>query len=80
LYFVSSAGDVEEAKLQASATSIVVEEVHPLFRSPFLTTTTRAVFDVETKNGPRFIGSVAPDASTLPLNVITNWSAELNRK
>ena len=80
LYFVSSAGDVEEAKLQASATSIAVEEVHPLFRSPFLTTTVRAVFDVETKNGPRFIGSVAPDASTLPLNVITNWSAELNRK
>jgi len=80
LYFASSAGEVEEAKLQVSATSIAVGAVRPLFRSPFLTTTVRAVFDVEAKNGPRFIGSVAPDASTLPLNVITNWSAELNSR
>jgi eukaryotic-like serine/threonine-protein kinase len=79
LYYASSAGDVEEAKLQTSATSIAVEGLRPIFRSPFLTTTVRAVFDVEAKNGPRFIGSVAPDASSLPLNVVTNWKAELKK-
>jgi len=80
LYYASSAGDIEEAKLQTSATSIAIEEVRPLFRSPFLTTTSRAVFDVDAKHGPRFIGSVSPDASALPLNVLTNWTAELKEK
>ena len=80
LYFVSNAGDVVEAKLQTSATSIAVEGLHPLFRSPFLTTTVRTVFDVDPKSGQRFIGSVAPDASALPLNIITNWTAELEKK
>ena len=80
LYYASSAGDIEEAKLQTSATSIAIEEVRPLFRSPFLTTTSRAVFDVDAKHGPRFIGSVSPDASALPLNVLTNWTAELKKK
>ena len=80
LYFVSSAGNVEEAKLQPSATSIAVEGVQPLFRSPFQTTTLRAVFDVDAKNGTRFIGSTAPDASVLPLNIVTNWAAELKNK
>jgi len=81
LYYASSAGDIEEAKLQTSATSIAIEGVRPLFRSPFLTSTVRAVFDVrDTRNGPRFIGSVSPDASALPLNVLTNWTAELKKK
>jgi hypothetical protein len=80
LYFVGNAGDILEAKLQTSATSITVEALRPLFRSPFLTTTVRAVFDVDPKTGQRFIGSVAPDASALPLNVVTNWTAELKKK
>src|SRR5262249_16233034 len=81
LYYASSAGDIEEVNLQTSATSIAVEGVRPLFRSPFLTSTARAVFDVgDTKNGPRFIGSVAPDASALPLNILTNWTAEVEKK
>jgi hypothetical protein len=37
------------------------------------------VFDVDAK-GQRFIGSVAPDTSSLPLNVITNWTAGLKKK
>ncbi|HET8923456.1 MAG TPA: hypothetical protein VFN26_10730 [Candidatus Acidoferrum sp.] len=80
LYFVSNAGDIVEARLHTSAASITVEELHPLFRSPFLTTTVRAVFDVDPKTGQRFIGSVAPDASALPLNLVTNWTAELKKK
>jgi len=79
LYFVTSAGDLQEAKLQTSSTSIAVEAVHPLFRSTFLTTTARAVFDVDGKNGPRFIGSVAPDANALPVNVLTNWTAQIKQ-
>jgi hypothetical protein len=59
---------------------MVVEGVHPLYRSPFINTRTRATFDVDPKDGQRFIGSAAPDTSTLPLNVITNWTAELKKK
>jgi Tol biopolymer transport system component len=79
LYFISNAGDLVEARLQTSAASITVEGLHPLFRSLFLRTTVRVVFDAD-PNGQRFIGSVAPDASTLPLNVVTNWTAELKKK
>ena len=79
LYFVSNTGDVVEARLQTSGASISVEGLHPLFRSPFLATTVRAMFDVD-PNGQRFIGNVAPDASTLPLNVVTNWTVELKKK
>ena len=79
LYFVAG-GDLMEARLQTSAESVTVEDVHPLFHSPFLTTTTYTIFDVDPKNGKRFIGSVAPDVSALPLNVVTNWTAELKRK
>jgi len=38
------------------------------------------MFDVDPKDSQRFVGSVAPDASSLPLNVITNWTAELKTK
>jgi hypothetical protein len=68
-----------EARLQTSAESVSVESVRPLFHSPFVTTTTYTVFDVDPKNSRRFIGSVAPDASALPLNVIVNWTAELKK-
>jgi len=40
----------------------------------------QTIFDVEPKDGQRFIGSAAPDTSSLPLNVITNWTAELKKK
>jgi len=59
---------------------ITVEGVHQLFRSPFLTGRIHTVFDVGPKDGQRFIGSAAPDTSTLRLNVITNWTAELKKK
>jgi len=51
-----------------------------LFRSPFLTGLVHTVYDIDPKNGQRFIGSAAPDTSSLPLNVITNWTAELKKK
>jgi hypothetical protein len=50
------------------------------FRSPFLTGPVNTVFDVDPKDGQRFIGSTAPDSSSLPLNVITNWTAQLTNK
>jgi len=80
LYFVSQAGDMVVAAVQESAGSITIGEAHPLFRSPFLSSVLGVIFDVDAKDGQRFIGSVAPDASTLPLNVITNWTAELKKK
>jgi hypothetical protein len=39
-----------------------------------------AIFDVDAKEGQRFIGSTAPDTSSLPLNVITNWTVEVKKK
>src|SRR5712691_50252 len=47
---------------------------------PFLTGLVQTIFDVDPKDGQRFIGSAAPDTSSLPLNVITNWTAELKKK
>jgi hypothetical protein len=68
------------ASILESAGSITVEGVHRLGRSPFLTGPVLAIFDVDPKSGQRFIGSTAPDTSSLPLNVITNWPAELRKK
>jgi hypothetical protein len=68
------------ASIRESAGSITVAGVHQLFRSPFLTGRVHTIFDVGPKEGQRFIGSAAPDTSTLPLNVITNWTAELKKK
>jgi Tol biopolymer transport system component len=79
LYLVSK-GDLVEAKLQTSGDSISVEALQPLFHSPFATTTLYTVFDIDPKNNRRFIGSVAPDTSSLPLTVMTNWTAELKEK
>ena len=80
IYFVSEEEMLLEATVQESPGSIRVEGVHPLFRSPFLTATLGEVFDIDPKGGQRFIGSVAPDTSTLPLIVVTNWTAELKKK
>jgi hypothetical protein len=68
------------ASIRESIGSVTVEGLRPRFRSPFLTGRVRTIFDVDPKNGHRFIGSAAPDTSTLPLNVITNWTAELKKK
>jgi eukaryotic-like serine/threonine-protein kinase len=80
LYFETLGGQLMAASIQESAGSITVEGVRPLFRSPFLSGLVLTIFDLDPKSGQRFIGSAAPDTSTLPLNVITNWTAELNKK
>jgi eukaryotic-like serine/threonine-protein kinase len=80
LYFETLGGQLMAASIQESAGSITVEGVRPLFRSPFLNGPVLTIFDVDPKNAQRFIGSAAPDTSTLPLNVITNWTAELHKK
>lgn len=80
LYFVTPDGKLMAASIKAAAGSITVEGVRPLFRSPFLTGLVHNIFDVDPKDGQRFIGSAAPDTSGLPLNVITNWPAELRKK
>ncbi len=80
LYFATLQGNLMAASIQESAGSITVEGVRPLFRSPFLSGLVLTIFDVDPKDGQRFIGSAAPDTSTLPLNVITNWTAELKKK
>jgi hypothetical protein len=49
--------------------------VQVLFRSPFLTGVVHDIYDVDPKDGQRFIGAAAPDTSGLPLNIITNWTA-----
>ena len=79
LYFVTLDRNLKAASIQESAGSITIEKVDPLFRSPFLTGLVHTIYDVDPK-GQRFIGSAAPDTSALPLNVITNWTAELKKK
>ena len=80
LYFVTEAGNLMAASVRQSAGSIAVDGLRPLFRSPFLTGRVHTIFDVGPNDGQRFIGSAAQDTSTLPLNVITNWTAELKKK
>jgi len=80
LYFVSLDGNLMTASIRESSGSITVGGVQPLFRSRFLTTSQYVLFDVDAKQGQRFIGSAAPDTSTLPLNIITHWTAELKKK
>lgn len=80
LYYVSQEGMLMAASIHESAGSITLEGVHPLFRSPFLNSPLRAIFDVGSTDGQRFIGSAGADTSALPLNVITNWTAGLPKK
>jgi serine/threonine protein kinase/Tol biopolymer transport system component len=76
LYFVTLGGNVMVASILKSAGSITIERVRALCRSPFMSGVTHTIFDVDPKDGQRFIGSSAPDTSTIPLNVIVNWTAE----
>jgi eukaryotic-like serine/threonine-protein kinase len=80
LYFVTLDGNMMVASIHESPTSIAVERVQPLFHSPFVSGLVRSLFDVDPKDGQRFIGAAAPDTSSLPLNIITNWPAELKDK
>jgi serine/threonine protein kinase len=80
LYFITVEGNLVAASIRESEGSITVVEVQRLSRSPFLNGRVGTVFDVDPKSGQRFIGSTAPDASSLPLNVITNWDAELKKR
>jgi eukaryotic-like serine/threonine-protein kinase len=77
LYFVALNGNLMAASIRESAGSITVEGVHALCPSPFLTGLARTIFDVDARDGQRFIGNAAPDTSLLPLNVISNWTADL---
>ena len=70
-------GNLMAASIRESAGSITVEGVHALCPSPFLTGLARTIFDVDARDGQRFIGNAAPDTSLLPLNVISNWTADL---
>jgi eukaryotic-like serine/threonine-protein kinase len=79
LYFVALDGNMVAASIQESADSVTIQDVKPLFHSPFLASVQRTIFDVDPK-GQRFIGTAAADTSALPLNVITNWTAELKKK
>ncbi len=80
LYFVTLEGNLMAASVRETEESITIEKVQPLFRSPFLSGLVHTIYDVDPKDGQRFIGSAAPDTSSLPLNVITNWTAELKKK
>ena len=80
LYFATLDGNLMVASIHESAASVTIEKVQPLFRSPFLTGIVRTIFDVDPKDGQRFIGAAAPDTGSLPLNVITNWATELEKK
>lgn len=77
--FVTQVGNLTVASVQEFAGSIAIGDVRPLFLSPFLTSRLATLFDVDPKDGQRFIGSAAPDTSSLPLNVITNWTAKLKK-
>jgi hypothetical protein len=72
LYFVGLDGNLRAATIQASSTSVAVEKVQVLFRSPFLSGVIHDIYDVDPKDGQRFIGAAAPDTSGLPLNIIAN--------
>jgi Tol biopolymer transport system component len=80
LYFVTLEGSLMAASIQESAGSIMVEGVNRLGRSPFIAGPVLTIFDVDARNGQRFIGSTAPDTSSLPLNIVTNWTEDLKKK
>jgi Tol biopolymer transport system component len=80
LYFVTLEGNLMVASIHENPTSIAIERVQPLFRSPFVAGVLHTIFDVDPKDGQRFIGAAAPDTSSLPLNILTNWTVELKKK
>ena len=73
-------GNLKVAAIRESGEMLSVQGVHALFRSPFVSGRVHTFFDLASKDGQRFIGSAAPDTSSLPLKVVPNWTAELKRK
>lgn len=80
LYFPLEDGNMMAASIDETGGSFRVSAVRPLFRFPFANGRLHMIFDVGAKDGQRFIGSVAPDSSSLPLNLVTNWTADLRKK
>jgi eukaryotic-like serine/threonine-protein kinase len=80
LYFIAEDGNVTAASVDQTGGSLRIGGLHPLFRDPFANGRLHGIFDVADKDGQRFIGSIAPDTSSLSLNVLTNWTAELKKK
>ena len=80
LYFIAEDGNVTAASIDQTGGGLRVSGLHPLFRDPFANGRIHGIFDIADKDGKRFIGSVAPDTSSLPLNVVTNWSAVVKKK
>jgi serine/threonine protein kinase/Tol biopolymer transport system component len=76
LYFAAQDGNMMVASVEETGGSFHISGVHPLFRTPFANGRFHMIFDVADKDGQRFIGSVPPDTSSLPLNVVTNWTYE----
>jgi len=72
LYFVGLDGNLKVAAIRESGETLSVQGVHALFRSPFVSGRVHTFFDLASKDGQRFIGSAAPDTSSLPSNVVTN--------
>src|SRR6266478_10148028 len=72
LYFVGLDGNLKVAAIRESGETLSVKGVHALFRSPFVSGRVHTFFDLASKDGQRFIGSAAPDTSSLPSNVVTN--------
>ena len=68
----------DPVRKQRSEGSIIVRDVKPLFRSPFVASVVRVIFDVE-PSGQKFLGNAAPDTSSLPLNVVTDWPSLLKK-
>jgi hypothetical protein len=80
LFFVALDGNIMSAEIHENPNSITIEKVQPLLRSPFVAGVLHTIYDVDPKGGQRFIGAAAPDTTNLPLNILTNWSAELKKK
>ena len=80
LYFIGEDGNMMAASIDQTGGSLRINGIHPLFSNPFGNGRLHAIFDAADKDGQRFIGSIAPDTSSLPLNVLTNWTGELKKK
>jgi eukaryotic-like serine/threonine-protein kinase len=80
LYFLAQDGNMMAASIEDSGGAFTVTGVRTMFRAPFANERLRTIFDVEGNPGGRFIGEVAPEGNSLPLNLVTNWTAELNKK
>ncbi|MGH9774081.1 MAG: protein kinase domain-containing protein [Candidatus Acidiferrales bacterium] len=73
-------GNLGAASIEATDGSFVVTRIRTLFHSPFANRGLGSIFDVEGKAGGRFIGELAPDTNSLPLNVVANWTEGLKKQ